>query len=135
MLLQTNCFSEYDVEKGYMKKDIQSRQDIELLITSFYAKVRSNNRLAPHFANVDWQHHTPVIIDFWAMILLGDQAYKGNPFAKHVDLKVKANDFQEWLKLFHQTVDEHFSGAVAEEAKNRANNIAGIFRHKLGVKD
>ncbi len=119
----------------YMKKDIQNRGDIELLITSFYAKVRTNEILAPHFLHVDWEHHTPIIVDFWAMVLLGDQTYKGNPFAKHIDLKVKANDFQQWLKLFHETVDEYFSGPVADEARNRADNIANIFQYKLGIRE
>lgn len=116
-----------------MKKDIENRQDVELLINSFYSKVREDDVIARHFSHVDWSHHTPIIIDFWSMVLLGDQNYKGNPFGKHIPLRLAGADFQRWLKLFHETVDQYFSGAVADEAKNRAVNIAGIFQFKLGI--
>ena len=115
------------------KHDIATRQDVSLLIHSFYAKVRSDEQLAPHFARVDWDHHTPIIIDFWSMILLGDPAYKGNPLAKHLPMDLKKEDFARWLLHFTNTVDEHFHGTKAEEAKQRAVSIAGIFQFKMGL--
>jgi hemoglobin len=115
------------------KPDIQSKKDIDLFINDFYRRVRADAILAPHFADIDWAHHTPIIVDFWAMILLGDPAYKGNPFANHLRLTLSAKDFEQWLFHFQQTIDDHYQGAVAEEAKNRARNIAAIFQHKLGI--
>jgi hemoglobin len=55
-----------------MKADILNRADVEKLITEFYAKVRQDALLAPVFQHVDWPHHTPIIIDFWSSLLLGD---------------------------------------------------------------
>jgi hemoglobin len=113
--------------------DILTKDDVTLLITEFYKKVRQDNQLSPHFARVDWAHHTPVIIDFWNMILLGDSSYKGNPFLKHVNLPLQREDFSRWLLHFTNTVDEHFAGEKAEEAKQRALSIAGIFQLKMGL--
>lgn len=117
----------------HQKHDIQTDQDVTTLITEFYKRVRADELLAPHFAHVDWEHHTPTIIDFWKMILLGDTHYKGNPFLKHISLKLSKDDFTRWLSHFKYTVDEHFSGEKADEAKMRADSIALIFQFKLGL--
>jgi hemoglobin len=113
--------------------DIQTKEDVTLLITSFYKKVRHDQQLAPHFANVDWEHHTPVIIDFWCMILLGDPTYKSNPLVKHLHMPLKKEDFDRWLFHFRNTIDENFVGEKAEEAKQRAMTIAGMFQWKMGL--
>jgi hemoglobin len=113
--------------------DILSRGDVTKLITAFYSKVRQDELLAPVFSHVDWEHHTPIIIDFWSSLLLGDQSYKRNPFEKHINLKITSEHFGRWLQLFNQTIDELFSGTKANEAKERALSIAGIFQHKLGL--
>jgi hemoglobin len=115
-------------------KEIQDRKDIELLVNSFYLKVNKDLLLSPIFnqtAAVNWEKHLPVMYDFWATMLLGDKSYRGNPFMKHIPLPVDKTHFDRWLQLFLETVDEHFTGEVAEEAKTRARNIAGVFQYKL----
>jgi len=116
-----------------MKKEIVSRDDIELLITEFYKKVRQDEKLAPVFAHVDWDHHTPVIINFWSSLLLGDESYQGNPFQKHIQLPIDQRHFERWLALFKQTLQENFQGEKANEAMDRANNIAKMFQFRLGL--
>ena len=115
------------------KPDITSREKVSLLITNFYSKVRADALLSPVFSHVDWDHHTPIIVDFWCMILLGERKYEGNPFSKHVELPVQPAHFQQWLKLFRETIDENFSGEKAEEAKTRAETIANVFQFKMGL--
>lgn len=115
------------------KHDILTREDVTRLITSFYVKVRQDPQLAPHFQNIDWDHHTPIIINFWCMILLGDLTYKGNPLVKHLQMPLKKEDFDKWLFHFTGTVDANFTGEKAEEAKQRAVTIAGMFQWKMGL--
>lgn len=116
-----------------LKGDIVSKEDVQNLVTRFYAKVRNDDQLAHHFATVDWDHHTPVIVKFWSMILHGELGYKGNPLAKHLPMKLTKADFERWLLLFTNTVDELFSGAKAEEAKQRAQIIASMFQFKMNI--
>jgi hemoglobin len=116
-----------------IQHDILTREDITLLIHTFYSKVRNDEQLAPHFSHVDWAHHTPIIIDFWCMILLGEQSYNGNPLVKHLHLSLKKSDFDQWLFHFTNTIDEHFAGEKAAEAKLRAVSIASIFQFKMGL--
>lgn len=116
-----------------MKKDIANRDDIKLLVDRFYDKARVDPTIGPIFSHVDWPHHLPIMYNFWSSMLLGDQSYMGNPFQKHLPLPLKTDDFQQWLKLFTKTVDENFEGPKAEEVKMRANSIAGIFQHRMGL--
>jgi hemoglobin len=122
-----------NLEFAPLMNDILTRNDIQLLIDRFYTKVRADALLAPVFAHVDWEHHTPIIINFWSSLLLGDESYQGNPFQKHIGLAINPTHFQQWLKLFHETIDENFSGEKALEAKDRANSIAKMFQFKLGL--
>ncbi len=116
-----------------MEKDIENRQDVDFFIREFYERVKADPRLAPVFAHVDWEHHTPIIVNFWSSILLGDDSYKGNPFQKHINLPITSDHFDQWLFHFNQTIDKNFTGPNAEEAKQRALSIAGIFKFRLGL--
>lgn len=121
-----------------MKKPIKTKADIVLLVNSFYDKVKDDDTLAPIFndiAKIDWDKHLPIMYDFWAMVLLGDTAYQGNPMTPHLALSKKhpltTEHFDRWLKLFNETVDHIFEGDKALEAKQRAENIAGLMLHKI----
>jgi len=116
-----------------MLPDITNRKDIEKLVDRFYEQVQANTLLAPVFSHVDWPKHLPVMYSFWSSMLLGELTYRGNPFEKHIHLNIGAEHFAQWLKLFTETVDRHFAGSNAEEIKQRAQSIAGIFQHKLGL--
>ncbi len=113
--------------------DIHTRQDIEILVDRFYQRVNEDPLLAPHFKHVDWQKHLPVMYDFWASMMLGDQSYRGNPFGKHMNLKITEEHFAAWLRIFEDTVNGNFRGRMAEEIKERAKNIAGVFQHKMNL--
>jgi hemoglobin len=72
-----------------MKYDIQNRADIELLVNTFYEKVRENKVLGYIFENVvqiDWENHLPRMYSFWASLLLSEHSFSGNPMQKHIEL-------------------------------------------------
>lgn len=121
-----------------MKKEIKTREDIVLLVNAFYERVKEDELLAPIFndvAKINWTSHLPVMYDFWAMVLLGDTTYKGNPMTPHLALNKKfaltQEHFNRWLDLFNKTIDAHFKGDKAEEARTRAVSIAGLMQHKI----
>lgn len=119
-------------------KEIQSKDEIKELVDSFYDKVNRDPLLSPvfnDFAGVNWEKHLPVMYSFWGSILLGNFTYKGNPFLKHIPLPIDKTHFDRWLSLFMETIDERFTGEKAEEAKQRAQSIAGIFQYKLATLD
>lgn len=113
--------------------ELNTRTTIELLVNSFYEKVNKDPLLAPVFAHVDWPEHLPVMYKFWSSMLLGEQSYQGNPFQKHMNLKIGTQHFSRWVELFLETVDEHFTGEKAIEVKERAQHIANVFQYKMGL--
>lgn len=119
---------------GMPKTDIKSFEDIKTLVDNFYSKVNEDNLIGwifNDFAKVNWKAHLPVMYDFWNTILLGAKTYKGQPFGVHLNLPAQKKHYKRWVKLFQETVDEHFSGLVADEAKLRADTISEIFQYKI----
>jgi hemoglobin len=121
-----------------MKTDIRNREDIAALVNAFYDKVRVNETIG-HFFNdvvkVDWEKHLPKMYDFWEGIVFGSSDYSGNPInvhkAVHALHAFSKTDFDEWLKLFRQTVDEMYAGENAELIKQRALSIATVMQLKV----
>lgn len=121
-----------------MKPDITTSEDIKTLIDSFYEKVKADDVIGYIFndiAHVDWPHHLPRMYAFWEFLLLSKDTYKGNPMEVHQKLhrqvRLTEEHFNRWLQLFHLTVDEHFEGLVAQDAKNRSNLIVLTWKPKF----
>lgn len=117
-----------------MKKDIETRADINNLLNSFYAKAMVDEVIGYIFievAKLDLELHLPIIGDFWETLLFGTggyQKYGRNPMQIHAQLNeetpLRTEHFRRWLDLFYATVDELFVGERAEMAKFRAGAIA-----------
>ncbi|WP_324720765.1 group III truncated hemoglobin [Salinimicrobium sp. HB62] len=115
-----------------MKNDIQNREDVFLLVSSFYIKVRANKKIG-HFFNdriEDWPSHLEKLTDFWETNLFMVSKFRGNPMRAHKEVdrhfqnSIEQAHFGEWLNLWFQTIDELFEGERANIAKNRARNMA-----------
>jgi len=116
--------------------DINTAEDVRTLVDLFYDKVSRDDLLAPVFndvAQVDWKTHLPIMYRFWESMLFGVGTYAGAPFPKHAALPVQKEHFARWLKLFVETVNAHFSGPKAAEAKGRAASIADTFAQRMGL--
>jgi len=117
------------------KKDIQNREDVFLLVSEFYKKVRKDTVLGPFFNNVitDWDAHLERLTTFWESSLFMtkklEHRYIGNPLEVHVKVDGENNHtitelhFGIWLNLWFETLAEYFDGEVAENAKRRARKM------------
>lgn len=116
-----------------MKGDIQSLDDIKLLVDAFYTKVRDHELLGPVFAEkiTDWTPHLEKMYRFWQTLLLEVHTYTGSPFPPHARLPVGKDHFDSWIQLWHDTVDAFFEGERASEAKWRADKMAVLFHYKI----
>lgn len=118
-------------------KDIENREDIILMVNSFYDIVRKNERLGFLFddtAKVNWKTHLPKMYDFWESVLFDKAIFNGDPMGAHIKLNniqaLKSEDFDIWLVLFKENIDTYFKGIVTEKAKQRAESIATITKIK-----
>lgn len=104
---------------------------IKKLVTHFYQKVRLDDILGPIFndiAKVDWDHHIPLICQFWNSIMLKTNEYHGNAYRKHVVLGEKTQlteeHFARWLMLFEEEALKYLPAQEARLIVEKANMIA-----------
>jgi hemoglobin len=120
-------------------KDIKNRQDVFLLVSKFYEKVRKDEVLGPFFNETikDWDAHLEHLTTFWESSLFLKTRFHGDPLEAHVKVD-KAHDhsitelhFGLWLNLWFQTIDELFEGDYAENAKRRARKMGTFLYLKI----
>lgn len=118
------------------KSDILQLEHVKLLVDTFYGKVREDELLADIFnerIQDKWPQHLAKMYTFWQTVLLGEHTYFSSPFPPHATLPVEKVHFERWLKLFYETLDELFSGQIADEARWRAGKMAEMFQLKINM--
>lgn len=125
-----------------VKRDIQNRKDIDLMVRAFYQRLLHDNRISYLFENVTGDHleeHFVILCDFWESVLFFTGQYRRNTMLKHLTLHDKhgltSEHFQIWLGFFYETVDELFLGEKSKLAKERAHSIAVIMQMKIKEMD
>jgi hemoglobin len=120
------------------RPDLAGRTEIELLVNTFYDKVRRDDMLGFIFdsvARTNWATHLPKMYDFWETVIFRTGSFTGNPLAAHARLvpltKMGRAQFDRWLALFKSTVDELFVGAKAEHIKNAADDMANVIHARI----
>lgn len=118
-----------------MKRDIQTKKDIEELIHEFYGELLKIDRMKEIFKNINFENHVPNIVHFWSFVLLDEEGYKTNVYDKHLHLSILKPDFDTWLEVFKTSVDKLFIGDKAEMAKQRATVLSYTFKSKWVEKE
>jgi hemoglobin len=118
--------------------DITIENDIQRLVNTFYERVRKDDTIGQIFNTIigdDWSRHLPIMYQFWTTILLNQPGYRGNVINKHIELDKKMplrkEHYDRWYSLWENTVNDLFSGPVADEAKNRASLMLHLINMKV----
>ncbi|TCV86461.1 group III truncated hemoglobin [Testudinibacter aquarius] len=70
-----------------MQKLLENRQDIELLVNTFYQKVLADERIGYMFSHIQgshWQKHLEKMYRFWESNIFDLDSYQGNPMLQHI---------------------------------------------------
>ena len=125
-----------------MQEDKITKENINTLIMSFYAKILKDDLVGPIFiaklgddmSSDHWVTHLESILNFWSSLALGERNYDGNLFLPHTQLgELTRAHFERWLKLFAETLDEVYIAGIAEKFKERSLIIAGNFMRNLQI--
>lgn len=118
--------------------DIETREDCERLVRSFYGRAMADPVIGFIFTDVaklDLEAHVPEITSFWETVLLDTRTYHRSAFDPHAALHhkvtLRAGHFERWLGLWRDTVDELFAGDRAVAAKAHAVRVAYAFHGRL----
>ena len=121
-----------------MKKDIETREELEDFLRAFYKKAFADEMIGHFFTEVvplDLETHIPVIANFWESVVFNKPSYRKNVMEvhRHIHLlsKIKNEHLDRWVKIFTETLDENFEGSRTELMKQRARSIAALMDIKL----
>jgi hemoglobin len=121
-----------------MKKDIESREQLEAFLWAFYKKAFADELIGHFFIEVvplNLETHVPVIANFWESVAFNKPSYRKNVMEVHQHIhhlsNIRKEHLDRWVKLFTETLAENFDGDRAELMKQRARSIATLMDIKL----
>lgn len=126
------------VSESANNPDLLGRTEIELLVNTFYDRVRSDAVLGYIFndvAQTNWQTHLPKMYAFWETVMFRSGGFTGNPLVAHARLvpltDMGRDKFDHWLVLFRSTVDDLFAGENADHIKRCAEDMANVIHSRI----
>jgi len=122
-----------------MKKEIENREDLYLLVSEFYVKLLNDDNINHFFKELieddGLEDHLQVLVDFWENILFYTGTYRRNAMRPHLIINQTKpflkEHFKIWLNHFNNTIDKYFIGELAHAAKTRALSIATVMELKV----
>lgn len=121
-----------------MKKDIETRAELEDFLWAFYKKAFADELIGRFFTEVvplDLSTHVPVIADFWESVAFNKPSYRKNVMEVHRHIhqlsQIRKQHLDRWVTIFTGTLDENFDGSRTELMKQRARSIATLMDIKL----
>lgn len=109
--------------------DINTNDDVKLLVDTFYARAREDDFISPIFVKFidNWDRHHIKLYQFWRTVILKQKAYSAKPVQMHFKMPLTQAHFDRWLEIWIDTVDNLFEGENAEIAKFRGKKMASAF--------
>jgi hemoglobin len=121
-------------------KDIETKEDILLIVTEFYNQLLADDRINFFFTKITHvdQHleeHLEILCTFWEQALFLKGGYYNNMFQIHKNVHekspLKKEHYEIWLQHLYTTIDKYFKGEKAEQMKTQALNMATVLQIKL----
>lgn len=111
--------------------DIRNKQDIVQFVDQFYSKVMKDDILRPFFSDINLQNHLPKMVNFWSFVLLDEPGYTTDVTKVHINMPLTKMHFDRWIALFNETIDQHYAGPIADNAKSRAFTMRWTMESKI----
>ena len=121
-------------------KDIETREDILLIMRKFYDKLLVDESINFFFTKVTsveqhLEEHFEILATFWEQSIFLKGGYYNNMFSIHKEIHNKhaftKDHFETWLHHFNSTIDEYFEGKYAEQMKTQGLSMATIMQIKF----
>ncbi|NJM79858.1 MAG: group III truncated hemoglobin [Flavobacterium sp.] len=121
-------------------KDIETKEDILLIMREFYEKLLADPTINFFFTkitdvNQHLDEHFGILATFWEQSLFMKGGYSNNMFQIHKNIHEKhpftKAHFDSWLNHLYSTIDLHFKGKYAEQMKTNALSMATVMQIKF----
>ncbi len=120
--------------------DIETREDILLIMRLFYDKLLVDDKINFFFTKITntdkhLEKHFEVLADFWEQSLFLKGGYFNNMFQVHKEIHEKSpfkkEHYDIWLNYLHTSIDSNFKGKYAEQMKTNALSMATVMQIKF----
>ncbi len=113
-------------------RDLDTAEEINEMVIRQYVDVVQDEHLEPYFnfapGFIDWQAHIRSVTDYWCHVLLYAPGYEIDVLEAHRPLHetdpFTPEIFDRWLQIFHNTIDDGWTGPNADQAKKRSTGMA-----------
>ena len=120
-------------------RDLDAPEEIFEMVTRQYVDVVQDDLLQPWFdfgpGHIDWQAHIGTVADYWCHVVLYAPDYEIDTIDNHRRLHDREpftpELFDRWLQIFHDTVDDGWTGPNATRAKKRATGMAWVMAQRF----
>ena len=119
-------------------KDIQTQQDLYLLVNQFYKKLLSDKSISYIFTDIvkiKIEEHLPILVTFWSQMILGTGGHTNNLTDIHLKIDklshLSSELFEIWLMHFNSNVNELFEGENDNKVMAQAQQLAMIMQIKI----
>lgn len=123
----------------HRRRDLDAEEEVAEFVTRFYREIAQDDRFHHYFealAHVDWHAHTAELTDFWRGLLFGDPHREADDVIEahrwlHDAAPFDTVLFDRWLEVLDTTLDEGWTGPVAELARKRGHGYAWAMAKRL----
>jgi hemoglobin len=121
-------------------KDIETREDILLIVTKFYELLLTDEKINFFFTKITdvdkhLEEHLEILATFWEQSLFLKGGYTNNMFQIHKNVHkkspLKKEHYDIWLSHLNTSINENFEGKFAEQMKTNALSMATVMQIKL----
>lgn len=122
--------------------NIIDRESVDKMVRSFYTAILEDDLVGPYFIKSlgddfqsnKWYGHFKTLNDFWIMLMTAEEGYMGDPFVPHAFLgELYPEIFVRWLELFHTTLYQHFTPAIAQKFYKKGEILSAQFMERLEI--
>lgn len=123
-----------------MKKDIETLEEIELFVKQFYktlCELPEMDHLYNKVIQINWEHHIPIMVNFWGSLILREGKYKGDILAHHQKvmkvIPLTRELFRTWEECFIEVLDSLYEGQNCNKTKKRVVAMSKSLIQKLNI--
>lgn len=123
----------------HRSRDLDESEEIAEFVTRFYRQIAQDERFHHYFdtiAHVDWHAHTLDLTDFWVGVLLSEPDRAADDVIEahrwlHDAAAFDADLFGRWLEILDTTLNDGWTGPVAEQVRKRGHGYAWAMAKRL----
>ncbi len=113
--------------------DIDSPENVKIVVDTFYKKASSDELLGPIFYRIENLPKKQALYVYWQKELLNRSISQPDGLPDHIFLMSSPQHFVRWSELFLEILEVNFSGPMTDKAKVTVLRKSNEFQKSLAM--